>query len=150
MEAISHRWRAFSIPVGIAILLVLFVQGGIHIQQVDAARDTRAETFAKFILDRAPADAIVFAKSDQAIFSLWYFHYALHSRPDLVIIASDLLQFDWYLQTLRSTYPTMDFSEPFPFPETVIEMNPNRSVCYVQYYQMPEISCEPPRGLARP
>ncbi len=39
--------------------------------------------------------------------SLWYFHYALHQRPDLVVIANDLLPFDWYRQNLRYTYPDL-------------------------------------------
>ena len=149
MDAIPIR-RNLPALAGGAMVVVLLVQAGLNWRIVDASKDSRAENFAKDVLSTAPAGAIVFAKGDQAIFSLWYSHYALHARPDLVVIASDLLQFDWYLQTLRSTYPEVNLSEPFPFPETVIELNPNRPVCYVEYIQMPVISCQPPRGLARP
>lgn len=150
LQAIFHRWKAIPTLTGIVILLILFIQAGLHLKAVDASKDIRAEAFAKDVLASAPADAMVFARGDQAIFSLWYYQYALHSRPDLAIMASDLLQFDWYLQTLRNTYPTMDLSEPFPFPETVIVMNPGRWVCYVEYVQLPVITCLPPRSLARP
>ncbi len=150
VDLIARRWRFISVGFGTAVLLVLFIQAGLHWSHVDASGDSRAETFGKDVLSIAPQDAIVFAKGDQAIFSLWYFHYALHNRPDLVVIASDLLQFDWYLQTLRSIYPAMDLSEPFPFPETVIVLNPDRYVCYAEYSQIPEINCVPPRGLAMP
>jgi hypothetical protein len=150
MDAVARRRSSISFAAGLAFLLVLFIQAGLHWTHVDASGDARAEKFGEDVLSIAPQDAIVFAKGDQAIFSLWYFQYALHERPDLVVIASDMLQFDWYLQTLRSTYPAMDLSEPFPFPETVIVLNPDRYVCYVEYSQAPLINCVPPRGFAMP
>ena len=40
-------------------------------------------------------DAILFASGDRAGFTTWYFHFTLHQRPDLTVIATDLLHFDW-------------------------------------------------------
>jgi len=110
---------------------------------VDASRDFRAEQFGGDVLNQAPAHAIVFAKGDRAVFTLWYFHFALQNRPDLAIVAMDLLHFDWYQQTLRSHYPDLNLPGPFPFAETVVAVNPGRPVCYVEYLQLPQIQCVP-------
>jgi hypothetical protein len=149
MDAAAQKWKPLPGILVIAVLLAFSIQAGLHWNKVDASSDDRAESFARDVLSLAPRDAIIFAQGDRAIFSLWYFHYALHDRPDMAVIASDLLQFDWYLQTLRITYPDLNLSEPYPFPETVIALNPTRSYCYVSYVQLPEITCLPPGGFAR-
>lgn len=56
-----------------------------HARTVDSSGDIRAEIFGKIILERTPVDAIIFAEGDQAVFALWYFHFALGERPDIVI-----------------------------------------------------------------
>jgi hypothetical protein len=96
------------------------------------------------VLAAVPANAVVFAKGDQAVFALWYFHFALHRRPDLVIIATDLLHFDWYQETLRSTYPSLVLPGPFPFPETVMYANPLAPACSVEYDEEIIMDCRPP------
>jgi len=126
----------------IFIILVLFQSWKVW-PQVDASHDQRAEVFGNNVLSIAPTRAIVFAKGDEAVFTLWYFEYALRTRPDLAIVSTDLLQFKWYLQTLNSTYPDLNLPGPFPFVETVVEANPTRPVCYVQYVQLAEINCLP-------
>jgi hypothetical protein len=150
MESLRGRWVRGRPLIGILVLLILFIQAGMNWSWVNASGDIRAESFGRQVLLTAPRDAIVLAQGDPAVFSLWYFHYARHERPDLSVIASDLLQFDWYVQTLQDTYPQLDLSEPFPFPETVVVLNPDHYVCYVQYTLIPQINCVPPRGLARP
>lgn len=109
--------------------------------RIDLSHDNQAEQFGESILAQTPQDAILFAKSDEAVFTLWYFHYALGERPDVVVIATDLLPFDWYQQTLRATYPALVVPGPLPFGETVRQANPSRSACYVQYLQETPIEC---------
>lgn len=108
---------------------------------VDLSRDTQAEQFGESILAQTPQDAILFAKGDEAVFTLWYFHYALGERPDVVVIATDLLHFDWYQETLRATYPALAVPGPLPFGETVRLANPERTACYVEYPQESPIDC---------
>jgi hypothetical protein len=122
-------------------LIVLLIQGWKTLPKVNASNDTRAESFGMAVLSIAPANAIVFAEGDQAVFTLWYFHYALQNRPDFAIIASDLLQFKWYLDSLRETYPDLNLPGSIHFVETVVAANPERPICYVQYIQAPEINC---------
>jgi hypothetical protein len=83
----------------------------------------------------------VFAQGDPAIFSLWYYHYALHERTDIAVIAIELLQFDWYQETLKATYPSLSVPEPYPYPDTLIAANPNRPVCIVEYEGQANIRC---------
>jgi hypothetical protein len=129
--------------VGLVIMLTIFWQAWNTWPQVDASQDQRAESFGSSVLTLAPAHAIVFATGDEAVFSLWYFQYVLKDRSDLAIISADLLQFTWYLQTLRHTYPDLNLPGSFPFQETIVVANPARPVCYAQYIQAPEINCLP-------
>ena len=143
MEFSSKRFHIIGILIVLVVILTLIMQAWNAWPSVDASHDQRAESFGRSVLSLAPEHAIVFAKGDEAVFALWYFQYALRNRPDLAIVSTDLLQFKWYLQTLHSTYPDLNLPEPFPFAETVVEANPGRPICYVQYIQVPEINCLP-------
>lgn len=99
------------------------------------------ERFGEEVLARAPANAIVFAVGDKAIFTMWYFHYALQQRTDLVVVATDLLHFDWYQKTLGTNYPDLKLPGPFSFAETVMAANPDHPVCRIQYDRVAVIDC---------
>ena len=145
MEKVSTRFHSFGLLAGLIFIGVLMIQAWVHFPQVDASHDLRAESFGKSVLSLAPDRALVFVKGDEAIFTSWYFQYALRNRPDLVIVAGDLLGFKWYLETLQTTYPDLNLTSPSPFEETVLASNPGRPVCYVQYIQASEINCLPAR-----
>ncbi len=150
MEAFSRRFHIIGPLIGLVFILILFFQAGNNWSQVDASHDQRAEVFGQDVLALAPAHAIVFAKGDPAVFTMWYFQYAMKNRPDLAILATDLLQFDWYQQTLHANYPDLNLPGPFPFSETVVVANSERPVCYIQYIQSAEISCFPARDPKLP
>ena len=143
MDVFNQRFHKGGIAIGLVFILSLFILAGNHWSQVDASRDLRAEQFGRDVFSQAPAHAIVLAKGDRAVFTLWYFHFALKNRPDLAIVAIDLLHFDWYQQTLHTYYPDLNLPGPFPFAETVIAANPDRPACYVEYLQLPQIQCLP-------
>ena len=111
-------------------------------KDVDASQDDRAENFVKEVFTVAPENAIIFAEGDQAIFSLWYFHFALEERTDLVVLATDLLHYDWYQESMKARYPSLVLPGPFPFTTTVVAANPARDICYVQYDNRVKILCE--------
>jgi hypothetical protein len=75
--------------------------------EVDASQDQRAIVFATRALATAPPGAIVVTTSDRDTFALWYYHYALSRRPDIVVVVEPLLAFDWYRENLRAVYPTL-------------------------------------------
>jgi hypothetical protein len=114
------------------------------VDQVDASHDLRAEQFGMEVLDAAPENALIFAKGDQAVFTLWYFHFARKERPDLIVIAEDLLHFEWYQETLRGTYPSLRVPGPFPWLETIALANPQHAICHAQYTGQTEFSCRMP------
>jgi hypothetical protein len=123
-------------------LMVFFLLHALsHAGQVDASKDLRAERFGRQVMSEVPNDALIFARGDRAVFTLWYFHFALEQRPDVIVIAEELLHFDWYLETLHSTYPLLVIPAALPWPETIAAANPQRPVCYVQYTDQPEIEC---------
>ncbi|MBV6396453.1 MAG: hypothetical protein HFACDABA_02051 [Anaerolineales bacterium] len=108
---------------------------------VDLSRDLQAEQFGASILAQTPQEAMLFVTGDEAVFTLWYFHFALGERPDAAVVAADLLHFDWYQQTLRAAYPALVVPGPLPFVESVRQANPSRPACYVVFPQEAPIEC---------
>lgn len=143
MEMGVQRFYKIGWAGGSIVILYFLILAGHHWPQVDASRDFRAERFGEDVLAQAPPNAIVFAKGDKAIFTMWYFHYALKNRPDLAVVVTDLLHFKWYQESLHANYPDLNLPGPFPFIETVSAANPERPVCYIEYADSSAISCFP-------
>ncbi|MBI5965738.1 MAG: DUF2723 domain-containing protein [Chloroflexi bacterium] len=150
MELFSRKVLRIEIALGIIIICYFFLLASSNWRQVDASKDTRAEDFGRNVLAQAPANAIVFAKGDKAIFTMWYFHFAMHNRPDLAVVVTDLLGFDWYQGTLGSAYPDLVLPGPFPFAEVMISENPERPVCYIEYMEFAKIDCVPAQEARSP
>lgn len=112
-----------------------------HVGRVDASSDLQAELFGRQVMSEVPTDALVFLKGDQAVFTIWYFHFTLGQRPDVIVIAEELLHFDWYQENLRDAYPLLDIPGPFPWVHNVVDANPARTTCFVQYTTMAEVNC---------
>jgi hypothetical protein len=107
---------------------------------MDLSGDRTAEAFASNILQNAPQRAILMTNGDEATFALWYFRFALHDRPDVAVISSDLLSEGWYRQGLSDTYP--DLVIPVDsFPQDIGIANPGRPVCGVDPSMQPQLDC---------
>ncbi len=143
LQSVRKHQRLARIGLLIFFTLWFFTASLVRWPEVDASRDTNAEQFGAHAMQNLPQNAIVFTDSDQAIFGLWYFHYALKQRPDITVIATNLLGWDWYLHTLRTTYPGLDWSADVIWPPTIISNNPGHPVCQVSYWDQEEISCVP-------
>lgn len=127
------------------ILLVVVCLGGQTFRNwpvVDASRDVQAQSFSQEVMQRMPDSALVFVRGDRAIFTLWYFHYALGGRPDLAVIAPDLLPYAWYREGLAHNYASQDLVVKQQRAELILH-NPGRAVCAVEYLGLAEISCQP-------
>jgi len=135
-------------PAILQVLLLIFLTINLIIgvignwEDVDASQDARAGNFAKEVFRVAPENAIVFADGDQAIFSLWYFHFALDERADLIVLATDLLHYGWYQESMIRKYPSLVLPGPFPWTSTVAVANSPRDVCFVTYDNQAKIFCE--------
>jgi len=141
----SGRPHSQVIGAAVSALFIVYLVGSAadHMPQVDASQDRRADAFGRQVLESAPPDAVVFARGDEAVFALWYFHFALKSRPDLIVVAEDLLHFDWYQESLRSTYPSLVVPGPFPWAEVIARANPSRLICHAQYSDSSVLDCPP-------
>jgi hypothetical protein len=115
-----------------------------HWSQVDAAHDMRAEQFGLHEMKILPERAIVMADGDRAVFTLWYFHFALKQRPDLVILASDMLAMDWYRENMQRTYPQLNWTGDVFRVESFAAHNIDHPICYVSYWDRNETSCNTP------
>jgi hypothetical protein len=110
---------------------------------VDAAHDQRAEQFGAHVMESFPPNTLVFAEDDRTSFALWYFHFALKQRPDLIVLTTGLLRYDWYVENIRATYPSLQLPDDPQWTPMIADANPTRPVCYVSYDTEEEISCEP-------
>jgi hypothetical protein len=134
------RFLVWGAGLLLALIFAFRVTG--YAGQVDASSDLRAEMFGRQVMSEVPKDALVFVHGDRAVFAVWYFHFALGERPDVVVIAEELLHFDWYQETLQGAYPALNVPAPFPWAQTVADANPARPACYVQYTRQAEIRCK--------
>ena len=100
---------------------------------VDASRDTRAADFAAVVLNGVAPGSLVFTNEDRDTFALWYYHYSLGQRPDVVILPIGMLKYDWQREVLRVTYPDVVIPDQaeYNFRQAIISANPSRPVCAV-------------------
>jgi len=125
-------------------LLVIFIIFRIYsvMPKVNASNDDRAELFGQLVFDTVPDNAMIFTKDDYSTFALWYFHFVTEKRLDTNIIAEGLLKFDWYRQSLRTTYPSLGIPDlPDLAPFHLIDQNSDRPFCFVEYLTTMEINC---------
>jgi len=143
MQVLRGYSSHFAPVLGAALILLLMFLAWTHRPLVDASHDTRAEVFGQEVLSQAPENAIIFAAGDRALFSLWYFHFALKERPDVAIVSKELLGFDWYQESLGQTYPDLQLPGPLAFAERMAALNPERPTCMVEFIQSATIECSP-------
>lgn len=140
LERIAWRPR-FSRPLTVGLLLSIFVLRALAaLPSMDLSSDHAAEDYARSVLEAAPPRAILLADGDEAVFSLWYVHYALHARPDLVVLARGLMPMPWYRQTLRATYPDLTVPD-LPWAEAVLLVNASRPACELGVELRPQLQC---------
>lgn len=140
---VLKHFSSHSSRLGAGLLIagyILFHAAG-YAGQVDASKDLRAERFGRLVMSEVPKDALVFVKGDRAVFTVWYFHLALEERPDAIVVADELLHFDWYQETLRDTYPALEIPGPLPWAQNLADANPSRPACFVQYTDRAKIDC---------
>jgi hypothetical protein len=110
---------------------------------VNAREDGTAEEFGRLVMRTAPVDSMVFARDDRVVFTLWYFHFALRERPDIAVIVTDLLPFDWYRHNLRRTYPSLavPVAAQEPWVSAIVRLNDARAACYT-FDPLASITCQ--------
>ncbi|HAV78790.1 MAG TPA: hypothetical protein DCX53_15680 [Anaerolineae bacterium] len=141
MNRLTHRSNLIQVAIGFLCVGYFLFRATGYANQVDASKDMQAEMFGRQVMSGVQPDALVFVKGDKAVFTLWYFHFALNQRPDIIVIAEDLLHFDWYRETLRNTYSSLELSDQYPWVQSIANANPARTTCHVRYTDRAEIKC---------
>jgi hypothetical protein len=140
--AVPSLWRINwkQVPVGLFLVGVLFLSFGWRIpgtrDRIDPRSQDQPARYAEGFLQEAPPNAIIFTRTDQDTFPLWYYHFGLGKRPDLRIVVLSLTQFVWYQQTLIHIYPDLTYptlyNQDLPnvgWGEQIQINNPERPVC---------------------
>ena len=139
LDKIPKKKHLKNIAISVSISLLL-IQAIIKIPLMDISGDNRAEEYAQTILESAPKEAILITDSDEALFSLWYFHFAQKTRPDLAIISQGLFDQAWYRQTLRDTYPNLIVPNT-SWADNLMSENPQRIICFLPNTLEPIMDC---------
>jgi len=141
-----ERWRPYAAPGAAVVLFILTLAAApAAAHQVDASQDRRATKYASSVLTSAPRQAIVVTTSDLDSFPLWYYHYALGQRPDLVVIIDPMLDFSWYRENLRFVYPALRIPESTgtSWVDAIVSANRTHGpLCRTNVKVQPYLSCE--------
>ncbi|MDH5508023.1 MAG: DUF2723 domain-containing protein [Anaerolineae bacterium] len=137
LDAISRRIsKAGGAGMILLVIALLIYKGIATYPQVDPRRDLRAARFVEEYLDRIPPNALVITDADQDTFALWYYHFGLSARPDIILVVSKLADFEWYRQTLTHIYPHLSYPPDSPQYEKsgvwladFLVFNPAKPVC---------------------
>ncbi len=83
------RWRRIAVVAALAVWLGWL--GWAHGRDVDRSRHYFAFDYSRALLRASPPGAILIAFADYDLFPLWYTHYILGIRPDVILVNSNLL-----------------------------------------------------------
>jgi len=141
LNELTGQWQGLR-PVVIALTFAVLFANAVHqLPSLDASRDLAAEDFAQGVMAQAPTNALILTKEDRDTFPLWFYHYALHQRPDLVLLDEPLWQFPWYRENLAYTYPSLVFpSGSQPSLSDFLALN-SRPLCRPQLDTSPPLLC---------
>lgn len=102
-----HWQNIYFFTLAGLISLVILVNAGFSFVNVDASKDMTAVRFGDDILSRLPKDAVVITRENKDTFTLWYYHFVLGKRPDIAVINSGSLIYDWYRERMSVIYPSL-------------------------------------------
>lgn len=142
VQQVSSHLARIKPMASVILLAYLTLRAVLMVPSMSLSSDRQAEEYAQTVLDSAPARALIFTEGDEATFTLWYFHYAYHQRPDVAVISSDLLLQPWYRTVLMHTYPELIVSDNALQPE-IIRDNPARPACQLGSDLQAGIRCSP-------
>ena len=144
-DQVSRRFPRFKAIPMLCIGAIFILRALWAIPAMNLSSNRVAEQYAQTILKSAPSQALIFTTGDEATFSLWYFHYAYHQRPDIAVICTDLLIQPWYRNVLTNTYPGLVVPD-LPGVENLTSANSRRPICQLKSDLQPRIECSERAG----
>jgi hypothetical protein len=101
----GRGFRLVGLTVGLAACAVSFWQISDTVSLYVPATDGAARSYTRYALTGLPAHAVVLATGDYATFTLWYGQFAQGLRPDVAVVSTDLLAWNWYRGNVERRYP---------------------------------------------
>lgn len=114
-------------------LILLFRLPGIR-DKVDPRKDNSSRLYAEQCFIALPQNAILITENDSDTFPIWYYHFGLGKRSDLRVVVRNLLNLEWYRETLTHTYPGLILPDlnASNLSEQFLVLNPDVRVCITQ------------------
>ncbi|HSQ31271.1 MAG TPA: DUF2723 domain-containing protein [Gemmatimonadaceae bacterium] len=118
----------------VAVAAVAFlVSAALRYRSVDLSGDHLAHTFVQDALATLQPNTVLLARGDEVVFPAAYVQAVDRARPDVTLIATGMLGFQWYIPQLRRRDPRLripyDRYDPRNASATLralIEANPDR------------------------
>jgi hypothetical protein len=123
--------------------LVIFYHALQTLPQVDASRNDAAKAYMTAVIETAPDNALLFTSNDRDTFPLWYSHFALKNRPDLIIVVEPMLALPWYIESLQATYPSLALPAGSLTLNGIVVTN-NRPFCLARHDAPDVLTCTSP------
>jgi hypothetical protein len=125
-----------------AALLLPLVMVTINYNEQDLGQAYNLRIASESLLGQLPAQSIVLTPGDQTISALWYYHYVEGQRSDLVLVDSNMFQFDWYRMRLGRLYPDLVHLERDDLEEFILFNKESRPICKVSLIQPLQNNCQ--------
>jgi hypothetical protein len=100
ISALAERTHSVAYLGAVLAIVLPLIAAAYRFPTLDRSDDRAADDFGAAILVQAPPKAVILSQRDTYTFALWYFQYALGQRPDVTVVDSDLLGYDWYVASL--------------------------------------------------
>jgi hypothetical protein len=99
---LSYQTLALSVIALVLVpgMLIVFNYGDQNL-----SGDRSALEHGRNLFSSVPDGTVLMSASEQDVFSLWYLHYVLRPERNIAVIATPLLQFDWYRDGIRRQFP---------------------------------------------
>ncbi len=142
---LAQRSRWLSLGLGVLLLVSFLGLAVVTYPEIDLSGDHHADHFEQAAFAALPPQAIVVAKGDQALFSLWYYTFVLKDRPDIAVLGDGLLSSAWYIDVLHDTYPALHLTLQDVQSQSIAQVNPARPTCTAMILDdQLSIDCYPP------
>jgi Protein O-mannosyl-transferase TMEM260-like len=90
---------------GIALIFLPAFNFISNYSAVNVSQDRTAYAYAQNVFAVVPNDAVVLADGDEHLFALWYYRNVVAHSSSVVVVSSELLQYDWYYNEVRAWLP---------------------------------------------
>ena len=141
LKLVNRLPRRAATSLSMLLLLLPAASLARHWTEVDLSRDRSGKEYVDRLLAEIGTDGIALVQGDRPTFALWYALYAEQQRPDIVVVNTSLLGFDWYREQMHWTYPQLVVPEPASPQDSIHELV--REMVILNYLNRPVYALDP-------